>query len=579
MWAEALVSHDNPLDPHHYGHLNWRAPLARHFETIQVCQAQEVLGHLRERERIFLFECLNQQGMPPGRLRERLAIGDRGHLFLHFTTDDDWQFEIFSRFMCQYYHVVTTNNPHRSAEYAAFGKPAVFLQYACNQEFWRHLDVSKRYDVTFIGQPHSDRYQATAHLLAKGIAVRVFGAGWDRHAEMRSIWGGYLSAEDVVRVMNESRICLNFLAASTRDQMAIKARLFEINGCGSFQLCSAFDEVGRYYEIGKEVEVFHDLEDLTEKIRYYLAHEQEREAIARAGHERTLREHTWDARYDHLFREIERLRPHLPEVPQPTISEQRVAVLYLARRGQLSPATVASLNAQTLPNITVIIVSDRPASGAEGLARPLRQVRPAEVKSLDPDADLVAFIEDGDTWEPEKLQFQAFALEQDAPKGIALNLAQWGAGRDPQGDELAAFVLRWLRDNHGHDDLVPRGAIPSALVITAKLFREEQELAARFLLQRDGQLAARHFPDRTQYSHIELGVPLVRVPEQVLWDIIASLRGQDRLRWINSALRFRSARYIPLLLRRLRLRRAWLLWRAYQMRRARASESADGRSR
>jgi hypothetical protein len=134
-------------------------------------------------------------------------------------------------------------------------------------------------------------------------------------------------------------------------------------------------------------------------------------------------------------------------------------------------------------------------------------------------------------------------------------------------------VLRWLRDNHGHDDLVPRGVIPSALAITARLFRQEQEAVAQFVLAGDDRFPERHFRDRARYSHIELGVPLVRVPERVLWGIIASLRGPDRLRWINSALRYRSAKYLPLLLRRLRLGRALTLWRAYRMRRAGADDS------
>ena len=40
--------------------------------------------------------------------------------------------------------------------------------------------------------------------------------------------------------------------------------------------------------------------DLVEKVRYYLKHEDERAAIAQAGYERTLREHT----YVHRFRDI-----------------------------------------------------------------------------------------------------------------------------------------------------------------------------------------------------------------------------------------------------------------------------------
>ena len=56
-----------------------------------------------------------------------------------------------------------------------------------------------------------------------------------------------------------------------------------------------------YFEIGNEVVVFSDAADLLDKIRYYLAHEDERRRIATLGHARCLREHTWDHRLQAIF--------------------------------------------------------------------------------------------------------------------------------------------------------------------------------------------------------------------------------------------------------------------------------------
>jgi spore maturation protein CgeB len=43
---------------------------------------------------------------------------------------------------------------------------------------------------------------------------------------------------------------------------------------------------------------------LIEKIRYYLQHDDERETIRHAGHERTLREHTYEQRIMDIFQKI-----------------------------------------------------------------------------------------------------------------------------------------------------------------------------------------------------------------------------------------------------------------------------------
>jgi spore maturation protein CgeB len=80
----------------------------------------------------------------------------------------------------------------------------------------------------------------------------------------------------------------------------IKGRNFEIPGCGGFLLTGGADNLEEYYQDGREVVIFHDDDELIDKIRYYLAHDEERSAIAQAGYERTLREHT----YVHRFREI-----------------------------------------------------------------------------------------------------------------------------------------------------------------------------------------------------------------------------------------------------------------------------------
>ena len=61
------------------------------------------------------------------------------------------------------------------------------------------------------------------------------------------------------------------------------------------------------FEPGKEVVAFHGDEECAELVRYYLEHEGERLAVARAGRQRTLREHTLAARIQQVASLIEGL--------------------------------------------------------------------------------------------------------------------------------------------------------------------------------------------------------------------------------------------------------------------------------
>ena len=84
----------------------------------------------------------------------------------------------------------------------------------------------------------------------------------------------------------------------------IKGRNFEVPGCGGFLLTSNADDLEMYYEPDQELVCFDGISDLTDKIKYYLAHEDERAAIAQRGYERTLRDHTYARRFEEIFKRI-----------------------------------------------------------------------------------------------------------------------------------------------------------------------------------------------------------------------------------------------------------------------------------
>jgi spore maturation protein CgeB len=54
------------------------------------------------------------------------------------------------------------------------------------------------------------------------------------------------------------------------------------------------------FEIGKEVAAYRSTRECVELVNYYLANDKEREAIARAGQQRTLSEHSYYHRMQEL---------------------------------------------------------------------------------------------------------------------------------------------------------------------------------------------------------------------------------------------------------------------------------------
>lgn len=143
-------------------------------------------------------------------------------------------------------------------------------------------------DAVFVGHWEPTTEKMIVALRKAGIAAKVWGPGWrkarglyDRNL-IRPIFG-----EEYVKVLAASKISLCFLSKWNKNQSA--GRTFEIPAVGRFLLAERTAEQISYFEESKEAEFFGSREELIDKALYYLTHEDEREAIARAGHERCLK--------------------------------------------------------------------------------------------------------------------------------------------------------------------------------------------------------------------------------------------------------------------------------------------------
>ena len=76
---------------------------------------------------------------------------------------------------------------------------------------------------------------------------------------------------------------------------------------GDFRVSYYVEGLERHFQIGEEISLFESVDAMVDKVRYYLQHEDEREAIAQRGYERTLRDHTMEKRFADLFDAMELL--------------------------------------------------------------------------------------------------------------------------------------------------------------------------------------------------------------------------------------------------------------------------------
>lgn len=102
------------------------------------------------------------------------------------------------------------------------------------------------------------------------------------------------------KILAQSKIVINRHTQKIEKHYASKyannMRLYEATGMGALLITDFKESFGDLFEVGKEVEIYHSLEELSEKINYYSQHDKEREKIAQAGQKRTLKDHTYQVR-------------------------------------------------------------------------------------------------------------------------------------------------------------------------------------------------------------------------------------------------------------------------------------------
>ncbi len=99
---------------------------------------------------------------------------------------------------------------------------------------------------------------------------------------------------EMPKVFYLSKINLNITSRSI--ESGVPQRVWDIMAVGGFCLTNYQPELEEYFEIGKDLEVYHDLDELERKVSYYLKHEDQRVQIAINGYKKVRKLHHYKAR-------------------------------------------------------------------------------------------------------------------------------------------------------------------------------------------------------------------------------------------------------------------------------------------
>lgn len=222
---------------------------------------------------------------------------------LNWFGDDQWRFDGFTSRYANHFSYCVTTDKFSIQKYSEVGqKNVIYSQWAAINTHEVEKFDGYQYDVSFVGGYHPYRRWFIDRLLKKGIKVEAFGHGWEN---------GVLSDREMNKLFISSRINLNISNSTSFDfrylvsglkpflnslrsrkvASQIKARNFEIAYFNGFQLTDYVPSIENYFDIGKEVICYKDVDEAEQLIKYYLSNTNERENIKKTSNQRAMKEH------------------------------------------------------------------------------------------------------------------------------------------------------------------------------------------------------------------------------------------------------------------------------------------------
>ena len=200
-----------------------------------------------------------------------------------------------------------------------------FLPLAVNQKAYHTVFEYKEkdYDITFVGRPLTEKRQKILAALIKTFGKKLSIFSYENHflqsiddmknkqflsdeelEVYKSAYKGFLKTEkDLAHVYSNSKVNLNI---TLQGKSGLNYRVFEVLASRGFLITDDLSDIHKNFVVSKELEVYKDVADLIDKIKFYLKNPLIAEKIALLGFSNVIKSHSYTARVKKLLDELKK---------------------------------------------------------------------------------------------------------------------------------------------------------------------------------------------------------------------------------------------------------------------------------
>ncbi len=195
------------------------------------------------------------------------------------------------------YDMLISSLPNQVAKFASLGISAAYLKLAFDERLLSRLpEVERDIPIVFVGSvtsSHQARVQFLEYLCER-TDIKIWGSLHElpHSSSIYKRYQGEAWGIDMYNIFRRSKVVLNN-HIDLAENYANNMRLYEATGCGALLLTDLKSNLEEIFKINTEVLAYSTFEECLEKIEFCLSNDEARRNIAKAGQDRTLKDHSY----------------------------------------------------------------------------------------------------------------------------------------------------------------------------------------------------------------------------------------------------------------------------------------------
>lgn len=187
-----------------------------------------------------------------------------------------------------------------------------YLPNACSPEIHKQFKLSQEdieefgSDLSFVGAGYYNRRRVFLSLLDRDF--KIWGDGWNINSHLKKVIqreGSRITTEEMMKVFNASLININLHSSSYVEDVNpngdfLNPRTFELAASKSFQLVDRRKLLAELFA-DDEIATFTTVDELKEKVEYFLNHPEERQKYIEKGYNRVISDHSYENRMKEMI--------------------------------------------------------------------------------------------------------------------------------------------------------------------------------------------------------------------------------------------------------------------------------------